>query len=369
MTGPISHEERFARLQLFRSPGVGPMTYRQILRKAGSGLQAIDLLPELVKANGRRGLALAPRAAIEREWAEAERLGVEFISLGEPSYPAPLAAISDPPPVIAARGDAALASRRIVAIVGARNASAAALSFTRELAGALGEAGIVVASGMARGIDGAAHQGSVRTGTIAVLAGGADSIYPPQHRDLYGEIVQLGLVLSEQPLGMVARAQDFPKRNRIVSGLSGGVVVIEAAERSGTLITARLANEQGRDVFAVPGSPLDPRCRGTNDLIRKGAILIQEADDVLSELGRTQASLFEPDLLPPTLGEEEPPESLKDQILSLLSFDPVHRDRLIAETGAPAPQVASALLDLVLEGQAAEEAGGGYALAVDRGGR
>lgn len=369
MNDLVSFDERFARLRLFRSRGVGPLTYRQLMGRAGSGIEAVKLLPELVAEKRRKGVALADPCAVEKEIAEADRMGVGFISLGEPGYPKALAQISDPPPVLGYRGKLELANARNVAIVGARNASAGALAFTRELAKGLGNEGLVVASGLARGIDGAAHQGALATGTIAVLAGGPDSIYPPQHRELYRQIAQDGLILSEQPIGMVARAQDFPKRNRIVSGLSEGVVVIEAAERSGTLITARLANEQGRDVFAVPGSPMDPRCRGTNDLIRKGAILAQDAEDILSELGSGQGHLFEPDA-PPLLPEDDMDcGDLAELLRTLLSYDPVHKDQLIAESGASAAQVAVALLDLVLEGAATEEAGGRYSLSVESGGR
>lgn len=369
MTTPISFNERFARLQLFRSRGVGPMTYAQLVQKFGSAIEAIQHLPELAAAKGRRNVVVADTAEIEKEWAEADRLGVQFVTLGEKDYPRALAAIADPPPVLGARGNVLLLEKTIVAIVGARNASAAALSFTRDLAAQLGEEGLVVVSGLARGIDGAAHQGSIDRGTIAVLAGGPDSIYPPQHKKLYGEIAERGLIISEQPMGMTARAQDFPKRNRIVSGLCRGVVVVEAAERSGTLITARLANEQGRDVFAVPGSPLDPRCRGTNDLIKKGAILVQDADDVLAELASGSSSLFEPEISPLVLDDDKAPEGLRALLLSLLSYDPIHRDILIAESGSPAPQVSAALLDLVLDGDATEEAGGRYALAAVSGGK
>lgn len=369
----MAGDERRARLRLIRSQGIGPLTFRQLLGRFGSAIAAIEGLPDLAQSAGRRAVALADPRAIDRELAAADRLGMTLVTLGDASYPAPLSAIADPPPVLFAKGRLELAARDGIAIVGARNASAAGRGFARTLARDLGAAGVTVISGMARGIDGAAHEAALATGTIAVLAGGADSVYPPEHDRLYREIGERGLILSEQPLGYTARAQDFPKRNRIVSGLSRGVVVVEAAERSGTLITARLAAEQGRDVFAVPGSPLDPRSGGTNDLLRRGAILIRDAEDVLGEMRSSSGRLFEPPAPWQVEAEddEEADAALRDRLLTLLSVTPTHRDRLIAEADEPAAAVAMALLDLVLEGLAAEEAGGAYVLSVrtESGGR
>ncbi|NNU15491.1 DNA-protecting protein DprA [Parvularcula sp. ZS-1/3] len=370
MRALISDEEKLARLRLIRSRGIGPLTYGQLLARSGSALSAIELLPELAEKAGRRRIELMGAGPAAREMDAAARLGAKIVTLGEAEYPGALAAIADPPPLLTVIGNLALLLKDNIGIVGARNASAAGRRMARDLAHDLGAEGFVVASGMARGIDGAAHEAAFENGTVAVLAGGADSIYPPEHASLYRQITEKGAIVSEQPLGMTARAKDFPKRNRIVSGLSRGVVVVEAAERSGTLITARLASEQGREVFAVPGSPLDPRSGGTNDLLRRGATLIRDAQDVIDELAQPmRQGLFEPPADPYTEEGFEPDPTLRATILSLLSFTPTHRDRLIAEAGASAGQVAAVLLDLVLEGKAAEETGGAYVLSSESGGR
>ncbi|GGY44751.1 DNA-processing protein DprA [Parvularcula lutaonensis] len=371
MTQVINDRERFARLQLFRSRGIGPLTYSELMRRMGTAEKAVEVLPDLATAAGRPGVTLAHPRDVERELQVAADFGIDYVTLGEAAYPEQLAAIPDAPPVIAMRGRAELAGKPCVAIVGARNASAAGRSFARTVAKDLGDSGFVVVSGLARGIDGAAHEAALDAGTIAVLAGGIDQIYPPQHKALYADIAERGLIVSEQPFGMVARAQDFPKRNRIVSGLSRGIVVIEAAERSGTLITARLAAEQGRDVFAVPGSPLDPRSRGTNGLLRKGAILVRDTQDIISELETmsAQSRLFEPSSLGWDVSpdqDEGQQDGLRSEIVGLLSFTPTHRDRIIAETGAGASSVTMALLDLVLDGEAVEETGGSYVLSASR---
>ncbi|MEO1041399.1 MAG: DNA-processing protein DprA [Pseudomonadota bacterium] len=366
MQDVIDHNEKLSRLRLARSGGVGPISYHQLFQRFGSAHASIEAILERPQTDQRRRIALAPIGAAEREWAAAEKNGGRLITFGEAAYPQALAAIADPPPVLTIKGDEQLLSKPTIAIVGARNASAAGRSFAKSLARDLGQEGFVVASGLARGTDGAAHEGALSTGTIAVLAGGIDNIYPPEHAKLYAEIADRGAVLSEQPLGMVARARDFPKRNRIVSGLSLGVVVVEAAERSGTLITARLASEQGRDVFAVPGSPMDPRCAGTNQLLRRGAILLRDAEDVVTELSGRRQHLFEPSGLgwyADESDDQEPPEDLKHRILALLSYTPTHKDVLITEAGAPAASVAMTLLDLVLDGVACETSGGSYTLA------
>lgn len=362
----IDHNERLCRLRLARSGGVGPISYHQLFHRFGSAQASVKAILERDLPDRRRRIVLASSSAAEREWAAIEKIGARLVTYGEDSYPRSLATIADPPPVLTLRGDKDLLSKPTIAIVGARNASAAGRSFAKSLARDLGQEGYVVVSGLARGTDGAAHEGAIGTGTIAVLAGGVDRIYPPEHAKLYADIARQGAVLSEQPLGMVARARDFPKRNRIVSGLSLGVVVVEAAERSGTLITARLASEQGRDVFAVPGSPMDPRCAGTNALLRRGAILLRDAGDVVSELSQTSRHLFEPsglDWLADDIEESNVPQDLRERVLSLLSYAPTHRDVLIAEAGAPSAQVAMTLLDLVLEGLASEVSGGNYTLA------
>ncbi|MCQ8186143.1 DNA-processing protein DprA [Parvularcula maris] len=370
MGTPITTDEKLARLRLIRSRGIGPLTFAQLMARTGSALAAIEALPEMIRAAGRKSILLASRESAEAEWAAAARLGIEFLFLGEPDYPQPLSAIADPPPVLSVRGRSDVPSRRCVAIVGARKASAAGLTLARRFAAELTEAGFVVVSGLARGIDGAAHQGALQRGTVAVLAGGADSIYPSEHQKLYGEIAESGAILSEQPLGLTAKARDFPKRNRIVSGLSAGVVIIEAAERSGTLITARLASEQGREVFAVPGSPLDERSRGANALIRNGATLVQDTADILAELEHARL----PEAAPSGFADENgelsgSEESFAEEVLGLLGYVPTHRDVLIRETGAPPAAVAAALLDLVLSGKAEETTGGGYVRSAEAGSR
>ena len=266
---PLTDTDRLDWLRLIRTPSVGPRLFIDLIERFGSPTTAIDALPEIARrAKGKRRLAAPPIADIEAELAHLQVTGGRMIALCEPEYPEPLAAIADPPPVLFVRGDTALLHRPILAIVGARNASSNGRRFAEEIARDLGEAGYVVVSGLARGVDGAAHRGALHTGTIAAVAGGIDVVYPPEHEDLQRQIAETGAVVSEQPVGTQPTARHFPARNRLISGLSAGVLVVEAAQKSGSLITARLALEQGREVFAVPGSPRDPRCRGTNDLIR-----------------------------------------------------------------------------------------------------
>ncbi|HEX2113811.1 MAG TPA: DNA-processing protein DprA, partial [Alphaproteobacteria bacterium] len=283
---PVSDSERRDRLRLIRTDNVGPVTYLQMLRHFGSATAALQALPELARRGGRAKPPRIPSIMeAEAEIALAAKRGARLITWGETSYPATLAAVTDAPPVLYVLGRGELLLQRAVAIVGARNASANGVRFARQLAADLGSAGLVVVSGLARGIDTAAHQGALATGTIGVMAGGVDVVYPPENSRLHADIAARGAVVSEMPPGLEPQARHFPRRNRIVSGLSVGVVVVEASPRSGSLITARLAGEQGRDVFAVPGSPLDPRARGTNDLIRQGATLTEGAADVLAALG------------------------------------------------------------------------------------
>ena len=267
-------------MRLSRTEGVGPVTFFALLRRFGSAAAALDALPLL-----SRPLTPVGRREAEAELAWIERLGGRLLCWGEPLYPAMLAAVEDAPPVVTLLGRPELLATPIVAVVGARNASANGRRLARELAAGLGEAGIVVASGMARGIDAAAHLGALDNGTVAVLAGGADIVYPEENRGLYDAMRTRGAILAELPLGAEPQARHFPRRNRIISGLALGVVVVEAAAKSGSLITARYALEQGREVFAVPGSPLDPRCRGCNDLLRNGATLTETAADVIDQLG------------------------------------------------------------------------------------
>ncbi|QEX23105.1 DNA processing protein DprA [Hypericibacter adhaerens] len=283
---PLTDPERADRLRLARTFSVGPVTFRRLIDRFHSAAEALRALPDLARQAGAERLNPPSRAEAEDEIAALARAGGRFLALGEPLYPEPLAAVEDAPPLLALRGDPALLSRAAVGVVGSRNASAGGRRLAEELSRELGAAGLVVVSGLARGIDAAAHRGALASGTVAVFAGGLDQVYPPEHADLAQAILdQGGALVSEMPLGAEPQARHFPRRNRLVSGLSRGVLVIEAALKSGSLTTARFALEQGREVMAVPGSPLDPRCRGTNQLLREGAGLVETAADALLHLG------------------------------------------------------------------------------------
>jgi DNA processing protein len=281
----LDDAQRLACLRLIRSENVGPATFRALINHFGGAREALAALPEIGRRAGRgKPVRIHPADAAEAEIEAADAAGVQLVFTIEPGYPGPLAFTEGAPPLLYVKGRIDLLNQPVIAIVGSRQASAAGIQMARLFAAKFGEAGKVVCSGLARGIDGAAHHASLESGTIAVLAGGLDIFYPPEHRELQAAIGDRGCLVSEQPLGFVPRAQDFPRRNRIISGLSRAVVVIEAARRSGTLITARLANEQGRDVFAVPGHPLDPRAEGTNQLLKDGAAIATSAEDVLAAL-------------------------------------------------------------------------------------
>jgi len=283
----LSDEQRLDWLQLIRSENIGPRTFRGLINRFGGARAALDALPDLVKRHaGGRQVRIARREDCEREYAAARALGARFVVMGDREYPAALREIDAPPPVLCVLGDVSVLSRPMAAVVGSRNASAAGLAFTDRLARELADAGFVIASGLARGVDQRAHRASLQTGTVAVLAGGLERIYPPEHVGLAEEICASGAVVSEMPLNWEPRGRDFPRRNRIVSGLALATIVVEAARRSGSLITARFANEQGREGFAVPGSPLDPRAEGCNDLLRSGATLCTRAADVVDALAR-----------------------------------------------------------------------------------
>ena len=345
----LSAAERFARLRLARTDRIGPVAFSQLLGRYGSAVRAVEALPDLVRKSG--AAALPPSSeAVERELAAGDRLGARLLVLGDADYPQMLAELDPAPPVLRTRGHAALLNRPAVAIVGARIASAGGQRIARGLAQQLGQAGHVVVSGMARGIDGAAHEGALPTGTVAVLGGGVDDIYPPEHADLYARLVDQGCVVSESPIGARAQARDFPRRNRIISGLSRGVVVVEAEIRSGSLITARLAAEQGRDVFAVPGSPLDPRARGPNELLRQGAILCEGIEDI-ERAFTTLRTLREPPS-DPLAYDGEIEDAFLERVAALLSPTPTPRDEIARAVGAPSAQVAAALLELSLVGRA-----------------
>jgi DNA processing protein len=355
-----SEAERRAWLRLARTENVGAVTFRDLIRRFGDAGEALAALPELARRGGRAaGVRLPGPSEAEAELRAGEALGARLMLACEPAFPRALAAVDPPPPVLWVRGDPGALQRPAVAIVGARVASAAGQRFARGLAADLGAAGQVVVSGLARGVDAAAHEGALPIGTVAVLAGGVDDIYPAEHAGLYGRILEAGCVVSENAPGRSATARDFPRRNRIISGLSRAVVVVEAELRSGSLITARLAAEQGREVLAVPGSPLDPRARGTNDLIRQGAAICEGAEDVLRAL-ETLPGLREDeaDPYPAEPGGGEPDGALRERIAALLSPTPVSRDELVRAAGAAAPAVFAALVELALAGRAEMLPGG-----------
>ncbi len=354
----LAAAERVARLRLARTEAVGPVTFRELLARYGGGVRALEALPDLARRGGRSGpLRVASAADAAREVAAGEALGASLLVLGDAAFPPLLAALDPPPPVLWAWGHPALLLKPAVAVVGARVASAGGQRFARQLGAELGAGGQVVVSGLARGIDGAAHEGALPHGTVAVLGGGVDDVYPPEHADLHRRLAREGCLVSENVVGRRAKAQDFPRRNRIISGLCRAVVVVEAELRSGSLITARLANEQGREVFAVPGSPLDPRAKGPNDLLRQGAHLCEGADDVLRlladlpGLGEPQGDLFAPRPVDHAALDRET-DALRARVEALLSPTPVSRDELVRATGGPAPAVFAALVELALAGRA-----------------
>jgi DNA processing protein len=357
----LTDAERVDWLRLIRSENVGPRTFHSLVSHFGSPGAALDALPALARRGGARTIRICPAADAKRELAAAHRLGATFVAITETGYPRRLAETDDAPPLLAMRGNAAALSRPIIAIVGARNASAAGQKFAERLARELGEAGFVIASGLARGIDAAAHRASLQGGTIAVLAGGQDKVYPPEHADLLQALLPEGAAVTEMPFGWEPRAQDFPRRNRIISGLALGVVIVEAAKRSGSLITARLALEQGREVFAVPGSPIDPRNEGTNGLLKQGATLVTEAADVLAVVQPILGQLREPE--PEgrdraALPHGEPDADARTRIVELLGPTPVGIDDLVRLANAPAAVVRTVLLELELAGRIERRAGG-----------
>jgi DNA processing protein len=364
----LTDEERLDWLRLIRSENVGPRTFRALLNQFGSAQAALAALPNLARRGGASGpAAICARADAERELKAARSAGVSFVALGEPGYPWRLGMIDDPPPLIAVRGHLAVLERPMIAVVGARNASAAGIKLAGRLARELGEAGLAVVSGLARGIDAAAHRASLPTGTIAVLAGGHNRIYPPENVELAGAILDKGAALSEMPLDREPRAHDFPRRNRLISGLAVGVVVIEAARRSGSLITTRLALEQGREVFAVPGSPLDPRAEGCNSLLKQGATMVTEVEDVIAVLrpilGQPlDRSMREPDAeaepIAPSPPAAEPGADERGRIVDLLGPTPVSIDDLVRLAGRSPAVVRIVLLELEIAGRLQRHGGG-----------
>jgi len=375
---PLASSERLARLRLARSLNVGPRTHAYLLRRFGTAERALDALPALADAGGKRDYVPCPQSEAEAEIEAGQAAGAAMVLFGEAGYPPLLAEISHPPPVLWVVGSAELLGRPAVAIVGARNASALGLRTARNLSRAIGEAGQVIVSGLARGIDAAAHEAALETGTIAVMAGGVDRIYPPEHDRLAARIGETGALVSECPMGMEPTSRHFPRRNRLISGLARGVVLIEAALRSGSLITARFALEQGREAMACPGAPEDPRAGGCNQFIRDGAALIRNAEDVFEALSgpRTLALaepghqfLFDDDAFDDNYGapdfdgddfdgDDRAGAALADQILRLLGPHPVELDEIARQCGASPAEFSLAVLELDLAGRIDLLAGG-----------
>lgn len=395
----LSDAQRLDLLRLIRTEGVGPRSYRTLINRFGGAAAALEALPALTGRQGRRVEPPSRRQA-EDEVAALARLGGRLLATGEPDFPRLLQATDAAPPLIALRGDSRILARPAIAIVGSRNASTAGLAFTERLARGLGESGLAVVSGLARGIDARAHKASLQTGTVAVMAGGQDRIYPASHAALVDAILgEGGAVVAEMPIGWEARGRDFPRRNRIISGLAYGTIVVEAARRSGSLITARYALEQNREVFAVPGSPLDPRAEGTNDLIRQGATLVADIDHVLAVIGPIIDRGPDPDAAParerpdfaeqpdfwdeidldgradlldgsarmaagpdaPAVEPEEPADD-RQRIIALLGPSPVGTDELARSAGVGARVVQTVLLELELDGRIERHGSGAVSL-------
>lgn len=362
----LTPSETRDRIRLIRSTNVGPNVFRRLLARYGTAGRAIEALPALIRKGGYgQGAAICPAGEAEDEIAGVEKLGARLLHFDEPDYPPLLADLAAAPPVLTVLGDVGLLGRPAVGVVGARNASASGLRFTRQLAADLGANGFAVVSGMARGIDTAAHSAALPTGTVAVMAGGIDVVYPPENQALYESIAATGAVVCEMKLGTRPQARHFPRRNRLISGLSLGLVVVEAAMKSGSLITANYALEQGREVFAVPGSPLDPRCRGTNNLIRQGAVLTEGIEDVLNNLLEWRKRPAAP--AQPSLTFEPAPAEADDaarrSLMEKLGPTPVEVDELIRQTGLTADGVLTILLELELAGRLDRHSGNKVSLA------
>ena len=367
----LNQQEAFARIRLLRSPNIGPVSYRQLLARFGSACDAIEALPEL-GSKGKTPYRPAPTNRIEREIDGVRKAGAQYLFHDQPDYPALLGELESAPPIITCRGELALAAAPCVAMVGARNASAAAIKLARDFAAELAEAGFTVVSGLARGIDGACHEGALGAangGTIGVIASGIDISYPPQHAELQGRIATQGLLIAEQPPGTEPRGRHFPSRNRIIAGLASGTVVVEAAPKSGSLITARLAGEAGREVMAIPGSPLDTRSQGCNQLIRDGAVLVNEPSDIAELLEgftgapRSTYRVAEQrhDFDYSELENADPAEGVT-AVTGLLSTAPIAPDELIRQSGKSPAAVHMALLELEISGELERHSGGAVSL-------
>ena len=366
----LSREEAFCRIRLMRSPNIGPVSYLQLLARFGDARAALEALPDLA-ARGGAPYRPAPETQISSEIARVRQAGARYLFHDAADYPALLSALETPPPILTVRGAAALLSRPTVAIVGARNASAGAVKLARDFGAALAERGFAVASGLARGIDAAAHRGALQAmsdggGTIGVIASGIDLAYPPEHAELQEQVAQSGLLIAEMPPGTEPLARHFPTRNRIIAGLAAGTLVVEAAPRSGSLITARLAGEAGREVMAIPGSPLDSRSQGCNQLIRDGAVLVQSPDDVVELLAGFDGEPAAP--LPARLREATLPDAgsmpaaAPADIAALLGMAPVTVDELVRQSGGSTGAVQMALLEIELAGRLVRHAGGRVSL-------
>lgn len=371
----LSFAERRDWLRLIRTTTVGPVAFNGLLKRYGNAGDALTALPRLAARGGRQAkMVIPPLEDIEREMQANDELGVRLLCSCEPDFPKYLKAVTPTPPIISVLGNVDLMHKPCVAIIGSRNASAIGLRFARQIAGELGEQGFTVVSGLARGIDAQAHSGALDTGTVGVLGGGVDHVYPRQNAELFAEMRERGALVSESPLGYRATARDFPRRNRIISGLSQGVVVIEAAERSGTLITARYALEQNREVMAAPGSPLDPRTKGCNRLIQQGAALIENTEDILHVLANTGMLNFEEHFDEAGDGYDQPSinwddieadiDAARNVLLSLCCPTPTIRDEIIRQSNIAFPIASAALLELELAGEILVEVDGRISLNV-----
>lgn len=381
----LTDAQRLSWLQLIRSENVGAVTFINLIEHFGSAAAALDALPELSTMGGKgKPIRIASKQDAERELELAGKIGLRFIGVGEPDYPPYLRAIETPPPLLAVKGNPKCFFSPSVGVVGSRNASATGKKLTALFAKELGETGFTIISGLARGVDTAAHRASLDTGTVAVMAGGIDHIYPPENSDLYEAILDKGgAIVSEMPIGTQPRAQDFPRRNRIIAGLSLGILVCEAANRSGSLITARLAAEIGRIVFAIPGSPLDPRAQGTNNLIKEGALLVTRPEDIIETLGPLAPSTA-PRM--PLFDNDEKDESFKqfsehkneeqnssvdasdfdrNAIMDALSTTPIDIETLCLASGVPIDKIYLILVELDLAGKLVRHSGGLVSLAIN----
>lgn len=355
----LSSEEKINWIRLSRAEPVGPITFFELIQRYGGAGKALEVLPEItLKGSHKKKLKIPSIEEAQQELEKHYKLKADLVAFSEPDYPEILRHIPDPPPLISLFGDRNVLQKQALAIVGARNASLNGRHFAEKLATELGACGYQIASGLARGIDTAAHQGALISGTIAVLAGGIDHIYPTENRGLYYKIAEQGLIVAESPFGTIPQASFFPRRNRIIAGLSLGVIIIEAAKQSGSLVTARFALEQGREVFAVPGSPMDPRSYGANMLIRQGATLIQNADDVLSvveNLSKIKPGLKQQqktqDFQGNSCSNRENDEKIQQFLLDLLSITPIGVDEIIRECHFSTAEVMLALLELELAGR------------------